>query len=637
MTVPEGVVTQGGTAATSAVITNHSGLHARPAVKLTKLAKRFDASVRMRIGEKGDWIDAKSVVKVMGMRASMGEILYFSAEGSEATAAIDALVGLTRRDFDEGSPAERQFKGQVASSGLVQGIVSMPAARVNGDTVPQGPQDERRQLEHAIAASRGALEELVRASDKLASEILEFQLEFLGDSKLVDPALQAIGEGRGAADAWRETLNREITAYRADNNEYFRARASDLADLRDRVLLALQPGSSKREIPDGAILVAEDLAPSRFLEIDWERCGGLALLEGSVASHVSMLARSRGVPLLVQLAARAEELADGVPVVLDAEGGHLIVHPSEATLKSVSDRVDARLARQEQAERYRALPAMGRGGQRIQVLINVDDPERLSAVDPASCDGIGLTRTEFLFHEDQGFPDEGTQFRCYKQIVEWSQGRPVTIRTLDAGGDKPIPGLTPDNETNPFLGVRGVRLSLTRPEVFKAQLRALARAAALGTVKVMLPMVTTPAELEAARELLRLSVDELLTAGIPARTPALGIMVEVPAAALCIDRFDADFYSIGSNDLIQYTNAASRDCAGVAALYDPRSPAVLELIARVAAHGAAVGREVSLCGDMAADPALVPLLLDAGLRTLSVPPLALARVKLAIAEHGAAS
>ena len=211
----------------------------------------------------------------------------------------------------------------------------------------------------------------------------------------------------------------------------------------------------------------------------------------------------------------------------------------------------------------------------------------------------------------------------------------MTIRTLDAGGDKPIPADSGQRD-QPFSGVRGFA-SADASRLIQAQLRALSRAAALGTVKVMLPMVTVPAELEAARELLRQSVQELLSAGIPARTPALGMMVEVPAAALCIDRFDADFYSIGSNDLIQYTNAASRDCAGVADLYDSRSPAVLELIERVAAHGLSVGREVSLCGDMAADPALVPLLLDTGLRSLSVPPFALAGVKQAIAEHGDAA
>jgi phosphotransferase system HPr (HPr) family protein len=382
-----GVAAKMTSAATSAVITNHSGLHARPAVKLTKLAKRFDASVRMRIGEKGDWIDAKSVVKVMGMRAAAGETLYFAADGPEAVAVVDALVALTRRDFDEGSPVERQFRGQVASSGLVRGIIAMPASRVDNETSQQNPQEGRRQLEQAIASARTALEKLVQASDKLASEILEFKLEFLGDSKLVDPALQAIREGKSATGAWRETLNREIATYRADNNEYFRARASDLADLRDRVLLALQPGGVAGAIPEGAILVAQDLAPSRFLEIDWEHCRGVALIEGSVASHVSMLARSRGVPLLVQLGAKAEDLVDGVPAVLDAEGGQLIVHPAEATLKSVADRIGARMLRQEQAERYRTLPAVGRAGVRIQVLINVEDPERLASIDPASCDG----------------------------------------------------------------------------------------------------------------------------------------------------------------------------------------------------------------------------------------------------------
>jgi phosphoenolpyruvate-protein phosphotransferase (PTS system enzyme I) len=636
MTVQGGAAARATTVSASAVITNHSGLHARPAVKLTKLAKRFDAAVRMRIGA-GEWIDAKSVVKVMGMRAAAGETLHFAADGADAAAAVEALVALTRRDFDEGSPVERQFKGQVASSGLVQGVIATAAVAGKRAVAAAHPENGKRELAQAIASARAELEKLIAASDKLAAEILEFQLEFLGDSKLVDPALQAVAEGNAAADAWRRVLDREIAAYRADNNQYFRARASDLADLRDRVLRALEPDEKSADIADGAILVAEDLAPSRFLEIDWQRCRGVVLREGSIASHVSMLARARGVPLLVQLGAAPEELTEGAPVVLDAEGGHLILHPAEATLKSMAERIAARAARQEQAERYRALPALGRGGERIQVLINIDDPERLAAIDPASCDGVGLTRTEFLFHGTSGFPDEQTQFRCYRRIVEWAGGRPVTIRTLDAGGDKPIAGLTPEGETNPFLGVRGVRLSLAHPGLFKAQLRALARTAALGTVKVMLPMVTTPDELSASRELLHQCVDELLSAGVPARTPALGIMVEVPAAALCVDRFDADFYSIGSNDLIQYTTASSRDCASVGALYDARNPAVLELIARVAAHGSTFGREVSLCGDMAADPELVPLLLDAGLRALSVAPSALARVKLAIAEHGAAA
>jgi phosphotransferase system enzyme I (PtsI) len=217
-------------------------------------------------------------------------------------------------------------------------------------------------------------------------------------------------------------------------------------------------------------------------------------------------------------------------------------------------------------------------------------------------------------------------------LLEWAQGRPVTIRTLDAGGDKPITGLTPTAESNPFLGVRGLRLSLVRPDVFKVQLRALARAAVHGPLKVMLPMVSIAQELEQARTLQQQAVAELQQAGIAAAMPVFGMMVEVPAAALTIDMFNADFFSIGSNDLVQYVMAAGRDCAGVAALQNPLHPAVLELIRRVAEHAAGAGVEVSLCGEMAAQPECLPALLSAGLTTLSVPAAALAEIKAALAN-----
>ena len=619
----------------AAVINNHSGLHARPAVKLTKLAKRFNSAVRMRIGQHGDWVDAKSVVKVMGMRAAAGEMLYFSADGPDAAKAVQALLELTRRDFDEGSPAEHQFKGQVASSGFAIGVIARPARAIAIHRGTVEPKISRSQLERAIASASRDLERLLTPSDRMASEILEFQLEFLKDTKLTEPAFEAIAQGSAAAEAWMRTVDRELAGYRAADNEYFRARTSDLADLRGRVLAALNPDAvAEVEIPEGAIYLAEDLAPSRFLELDWSKHRGAALFGGSVASHVSMLARSRGVPLLVQVAPEAGELLNGAPVILDAEGGHLITHPAESSLQSAQKRISVRETKRRAADSYRKLPAIGRGGQRIRVYINVEDPEQLTNIDPADCDGIGLVRTEFLFHGVQGLPDEETQFQFYRRLVEWARGRPVTIRTLDAGGDKPIAGLTPENETNPFLGVRGVRLSLARQEVFRQQLRALARVAVLGRVRVMLPMVTVPEELETARNILAEEVDNLTGDGIPARMPELGMMVEVPAAALTAAAFDADFYSIGSNDLIQYTMAASRDCTGVANLYDARNGAVLELIARVAAHGTASGRDVSLCGEMASDPTAIAPLLDAGLTALSVTPVALAQVKFAIAEHG---
>jgi phosphotransferase system enzyme I (PtsI) len=316
--------------------------------------------------------------------------------------------------------------------------------------------------------------------------------------------------------------------------------------------------------------------------------------------------------------------------VLDAENGRLVLEPSPATLAEVRRRLGARAGRAQADARFLAGPALTADGERVHVAINVDDPALLEGIDPAHCDGIGLTRTEFLF-QGEALPDEERQYEVYCRIVAWAAGRPVIVRTLDAGGDKPIAGLTVDDERNPFLGLRGLRLSLARPEVFRVQLRALARAAKLGPLKVMAPMVTVPAEFVAFRRLFLDVIDELSAAGIEAGLPPLGMMVEVPAAALTAAHFDADFFSIGSNDLIQYVMAASRDNAAVAALYDPSNAAVLDLISRLIEAGRNRGAEVSLCGDMASDPALVPSLLELGLRRLSVAPAALGPVKAAIA------
>ena len=256
----------------------------------------------------------------------------------------------------------------------------------------------------------------------------------------------------------------------------------------------------------------------------------------------------------------------------------------------------------------------------------------METLDPGTCDGIGLVRTEFLFYRTGLLPDEESQYQAYRRLAEWARGKPVTVRTLDAGADKPIPGLTIDGESNPFLGVRGIRLSLAKPEPFRVQLRAIARAAVHGAVEVMLPMVSLPDELAAARRYLDQEIEALTREGIACRRPPLGIMVEVPAAAIAIERFDAAFFSIGSNDLTQYVMAAARDLDAVATLNDPANPAVMRLIAQVAAHGAAIGRKVSLCGDAGGEPRLIRYLLNAGLRALSVAPTALARTKEAIAS-----
>ncbi len=336
--------------------------------------------------------------------------------------------------------------------------------------------------------------------------------------------------------------------------------------------------------------------------------------------------------MIVGLALDLGGVVDRSEALLDGENATLCLDPAPATREDFAARARAADRGPGGSVEFRMRPAVTADGTPIAVCLNIADPVEIERLDPASCDGIGLVRTEFLFHGRGGPPDEETQYRVYRRLAEWAAGKPVTIRTLDAGADKPIAGLTLEHEANPFLGMRGIRLSLARPEPFRAQLRALCRAAAHGALEVMLPMVAVQSELDLARGYLDEVMAGLRGAGAACRRPELGIMVEVPAAAIVVETFDAAFFSIGSNDLTQYVMAAARDNDAVAALNDPSHPAVLRLIAQVAAHGAATGRKVSLCGDAGGEPKFVGALLNAGLRALSVSPAALGRTKEAIAR-----
>ncbi len=528
---------------------------------------------------------------------------------------------------------ELRWRGTVASRGLALGPVVV--GRSAQEAVrPQGsPDEEWWALTDAVERTRQRLQGLAETADEMAAEVLEVQLAILDDDGLLDPAKEAIDGSIPAERAWGEVLGDLIADYEAEEDEYFRARAVDLKDLRDSVLAALNGPDDVPMAAEGstAILVDRELTPSRFLEIDWTRFRGAALTGGSPTSHVAMLARSRGIPLLVGLDGDPSALPQAVEAVLDAESGWLVLMPEDATLAAFHRTAAARTREAEEQAAHLARPAKTAAGRPITVMVNVDDPRVVGTLDPGHCDGIGLTRTEFLF-TGPALPDEEAQYCAYAALLQWAAGRPVTIRTLDAGGDKPIAGLTPEGETNTFLGVRGIRLSLARPDVFRVQLRALARAAAVGPLKVMCPMVTQPEEIAQVRALFAQVVADLQADGTPCAVPQLGMMVEVPAAALRAEEFSVDFYSIGSNDLVQYVTATARDNGALARLHNPRDPAVLELIGRVVKAGAAADREVSVCGDMAAEPELLPILLALGVSAVSVAPAALARVKATIAR-----
>jgi phosphoenolpyruvate-protein phosphotransferase (PTS system enzyme I) len=520
------------------------------------------------------------------------------------------------------------YRGRTASIGFAHG----PFVRVDGgesrERIAAGPADEEAALRAALTSAGRQIAKLADAAGGDAAQILEFQVALLEDDDFLDPIFAAIVEGAPAHTAWSSALDAQIADYRAAADEYLQARSSDLADLRNRVLRTLRGGENETPtIPAGAVVCADDLPPSQFLEIDWSRGGGLALLRGSPTSHVAMLARARGIPMIVQLGVVP---ANARTALLDGEGATLELDPTAEQIGLFERRRDLLRKNRASARAILRRPTASWAGEKIRLLINIQRVEDLEHADAQYADGIGLMRTEFLLGQQGGLPDEETQYRAYDAVLRWAGKRPVTIRTFDAGGDKPVPGFTVDGEANPFLGVRGLRLCLAHPDVFLVQLRALARAAVRGNLKVMFPMVTTPAEVEAARRLLVGAVEQLHAEGVLAALPEIGIMVEVPAAALAIEQFDASFFSIGSNDLAQYLTACDRTNGALANLIDPLQPAMLSLIRHVADYGRRAGCAISLCGDMAGDPRCLPGLLSCGLRELSVNPSALALVKQTI-------
>lgn len=523
------------------------------------------------------------------------------------------------------------YSGIPVSGGIVLGPLWILPEKEKIDRLSGFPREEKAQLAQALAKAAKEIQDLIERAEPLAGEIMEFQLALLEDEDLLHSVLAQIAAGSPAHESWNQQLDQEIENYQNLEDAYFSERAHDLADLKQRVLNQFLDNCRPATGPQDTILIAHSLPPSALLEINWQHYLGVATCEGSPTSHLAILARARGLNLVVGLDANLTELEDGAMAILDAEQGSLTCQPDAATLKQARHRIAILAQARQDTQALVTEPAKTANGQLVKVLINVDHPSLLSSLSPETCDGIGLTRTEFLFKQGP-FPSEKEQLAVYQKILKWAEGKPVTIRTLDAGGDKPMPGMTVEEESNPFLGMRGIRLSLRHEDFFLQQLRALCCAATIGPLRVMIPMVTQPDEMRQVRQLFNKALSQLDEAGMPHQLPEIGMMVEVPAAAMLASQFDTDFYSIGSNDLIQYTTASARDIPGVAHLADPQNPAVLELIRMTLAAAQERKVAVSLCGDMASSADLIPLLLECGLREFSCVPTQIGAVKQAISR-----
>lgn len=540
--------------------------------------------------------------------------------------------------------ASKALQGIAASPGLAVGpAVVLPADDLDvvRRAVPAAAAAaEAERFDKALAAARGELLELEAQVDQLheddTQKILEVQRMLLEDPAVTSETHGAIAaEGVNAEFAFHRMMARAAAAYEASGTEVFRDRAVDFRDVSRRVLRHLTGGLPSRlaGIERPSVIVAHDLEPSETILFHQGKVLAVVTDEGGRTSHSSLLARSHGIPAVVGLRFVTRSVEEGDLVAVDGWSGAVWPRPSERRVARFRRRIRLVAAHGKELEALRDLPATTPDGRSIELSANLEIPEEVGHVMSSGASGIGLYRTEFFYLGRPHLPTEEEQFAAYRAVAETIHPRPVIIRTMDLGGDKVASYMRSDDEANPFLGWRGIRFALHHPEVFRTQLRAILRASAAGNVKVMFPMVTTYDELDQALALTDEVRRELTRERVPF-DPALevGMMVETPSAVWSADHMArrVAFFSIGSNDLIQYTLAMDRGNAKIAYLYEPLDPAILRSVRATVVAGHAAGIWTGLCGEMAGDPRIAALLLGMGVDELSVSPFDLPRVKAVI-------
>lgn len=663
------------------VVRNTLGLHARPAARFVQTAGRFDAAITAEnLTTHAGPASARSLNGIATLGVLQGHEVLVRATGPQSAEAISALGDLAERDFDEppatGPLAAEPPLGQPAAAGpaageplpgggtVLSGIPGSPGIAAAGAVhlrpvklaVSREPAaDAAAELARLDAALEATRRQVQAARDRIAARpgrsyeagIFDAHLLFLTDDALLSPARYRIGEGRNAADAWDSAVADAVASWQSLTDPYQRERARDLESIRSQVLANLLAphgdNAARTELTGAGIVVAAELTPAGTASFDPAVVSGIATAFGGPTAHAAILARALGIPAVLGLGPAVLSIPEGTPLLLDGNRGTLAVAPDEADLaaaRQASGRAGRAAAR---ARELAAGPALTVDGTTVEVAANAGSPDDVRRAVAAGADGIGLLRTEFVFLTATSLPSEAEQEAVYEGIARILDGHPLIIRTLDVGADKPLPYLPREAEPNPALGQRGLRLGLARPDLLRTQVRAILRVAARHPVKLMFPMVTTASEARSALDLVSGERRSLAAEGIavPAmRAMETGIMIEVPAAALTAAQFadTLDFFSVGTNDLTQYTMAVDRELASVAGLGDAIHPAVLTLIGAAASAAADAGRWTGVCGELAADPLAVPLLLGLGVRELSVNAASVGIVKQAVraTELGAA-
>jgi multiphosphoryl transfer protein len=662
--VEEARAAEAAVAETRLPVLNEIGLHARPAALVVELASSFDADLRLaKVGREGR-VSARSLTGLMTLGARLGDELVASASGPQAEEALAALEALAREGFGEGvaagaaPAAEAQppprpraatadtsvapvpptpgtvLTGIAASAGVavaparhLEAAVAAPPARESEGTEAENDRLDRGRADARVAIERDR-ERLIARGAAAEAAIFSAHLALLDDEALLEPARAAIGRGAPAERAWHDAAESAASAYRALEEPLLRERAADVEDVGRRVVTAIVGDGPPAGPLEEGIVIAAELTPADAAALDSSLARGIATARGTPTAHAAILARALGIPAVVGLGADVLAVPAGTPLLLDGDQGSVHVAPSEELVRSAEQRAERAAARRTAVLERAGEAAVTRDGTRIEVAANLDDPGDAASAVALGAEGVGLLRTEFLFLEHPTLPSEQDQAERLAEIAGALGGRPLIVRTLDVGADKPLPALPMEPEENPFLGLRGIRLSLDRPELLATQLRAILRVATEHPLKVMFPMVAMVAELQAALAILR---EARLQTGLDAPLET-GILVEVPAAALLSERLarHVDFFSIGTNDLTQYTMAAERGNERVAPLLAGPHPSVLRLVRDTLEGAEAHGRWVGVCGELAGDPPAAVLLAGLGVRELSMAPRLIPEVKAAL-------
>jgi phosphocarrier protein FPr/phosphocarrier protein len=632
---------------------NPAGLHARPAAVFAAQAKKYKSEIRLLRGS--DSANAKSVVSLMGLATNFGDKVRVEASGPDAGEAAGTLArllaaGSGEKPGDAPAPAPAaaaavpvgaaraaaadadELTGVSASPGLAVGkVVQFRQEVIDVKEAGESPHRERARLDSARHEAHQQIEALkARLTDPSKAQILDAHLELLEDPDLNDMAISSISEGKSAGFAWRDAFQKQAGTLEKLDNPLLRERAGDVRDVGRRVLTLLAGVEQAQiDVPADSILIAEELSPSDTASLDRSKVLGFCTTTGGATSHVAILARSLGIPAICGIDEGALQLANGTPVVLDGSHGSLRRNPSDEELEKARERITRQSAKREQEKVAASKVAMTADGHRVEVVANIRNAQEAREAVAAGAEGVGLLRSEFLFDDRDSAPSEDEQAAEYCAVAEaLGRERPLVVRTLDVGGDKPLSYMPLPKEDNPFLGLRGVRVSLDRPDMFRTQLRAILRAAPIGNLHVMFPMVATIEEVRAAKKML------LEEAGDRANSVKVGVMIEVPAAALIAEQLarEVDFFSIGTNDLTQYTLAMDRGHPKLAKQADALHPAVLRLIGMTVEGAHKHGKWVGICGGIASDAMAVPVLAGLGVDELSVSIPAVGSIKAQLAR-----